>query len=252
MNRYVITSRRDGVHQGAERVMAPDREHAMREFSASKPPGTIILTAELDLTAEQLAARPCAYVFDGTDTDGTRWHRCIVHDELAPSEEAACAGSSEPSYVVDVEDEIVDLAFAMLQARSEDIQDHPEFYEGVDVEAHAAQSDRVTAYHEARAIPVITDASRFLQQNLVAARTLSLDDVEPWAQHHAGGLYVMLARLDDGRCIKMHDDWDTPRRVVVHAYDPDAETDEDRVRTEVLLTFETGVEALAEWVKHVD
>lgn len=36
-------------------------------------------------------ARQCVYVVDGTDTDGTVWHRCVTHDELAPSADAQCA-----------------------------------------------------------------------------------------------------------------------------------------------------------------
>jgi len=36
-------------------------------------------------------AYACRYVVDGTDTDGTVWNRCLVHDELAPSNEAPCS-----------------------------------------------------------------------------------------------------------------------------------------------------------------
>ena len=39
---------------------------------------------------------PCEYVFDGTDTDGTKWHECVRHDELAPSPDAPCAGWRHP------------------------------------------------------------------------------------------------------------------------------------------------------------
>lgn len=35
--------------------------------------------------------RQCVYVVDGTDTDGTVWHRCVTHDETAPSADAQCA-----------------------------------------------------------------------------------------------------------------------------------------------------------------
>ena len=38
------------------------------------------------------ATDPCAYEFDGHDTDGTEWHRCKTHDETAPSPDAPCAG----------------------------------------------------------------------------------------------------------------------------------------------------------------
>lgn len=33
----------------------------------------------------------CSYVVDGTDTDGTVWHRCLAHDDLAPSPDAPCS-----------------------------------------------------------------------------------------------------------------------------------------------------------------
>ena len=33
----------------------------------------------------------CEYKLDGTDTDGTKWYQCIVHDCLAPSPDAPCA-----------------------------------------------------------------------------------------------------------------------------------------------------------------
>lgn len=42
----------------------------------------------------------CRYVFDGYDTDGTEWFRCETHDELAPSGDAPCSGSTEPAYVI--------------------------------------------------------------------------------------------------------------------------------------------------------
>ena len=41
----------------------------------------------------------CKYVFDGTDTDGTPWYQCTVHDELAPSNDAPCDGYHAPPYV---------------------------------------------------------------------------------------------------------------------------------------------------------
>lgn len=40
----------------------------------------------------------CDYTFEGKDTDGTRWYRCITHDELAPSPDAPCAGYQEIPY----------------------------------------------------------------------------------------------------------------------------------------------------------
>jgi len=41
----------------------------------------------------------CAYKRDGKDNDGTVWYRCTVHDELAPSEDAPCAGYIEEPYL---------------------------------------------------------------------------------------------------------------------------------------------------------
>lgn len=35
----------------------------------------------------------CRYTFDGTDTDGTEWYLCTVHDELAIGDETACAAN---------------------------------------------------------------------------------------------------------------------------------------------------------------
>ncbi len=40
--------------------------------------------------------RPCAYVLDGHDTDGTPWHECTVHGELAISPDAPCSEYRAP------------------------------------------------------------------------------------------------------------------------------------------------------------
>jgi hypothetical protein len=37
----------------------------------------------------------CKYVYDGTDTDGTKWYYCLTHKQLAPSPDAPCAGYKE-------------------------------------------------------------------------------------------------------------------------------------------------------------
>lgn len=34
--------------------------------------------------------RGCAYVLDGTDTDGTDWHRCTTHDDVTVGEPPVC------------------------------------------------------------------------------------------------------------------------------------------------------------------
>lgn len=41
----------------------------------------------------------CEYEEDGTDTDGTKWYHCYIHDTLAPSEDAPCEGYEEDSEV---------------------------------------------------------------------------------------------------------------------------------------------------------
>lgn len=74
------------------------------------------------------------------------------------------------------------------------------------------------------------DTARFLDQNDLAALTLHPDDVEGFAEHHSGGLYVMFGYAADGRCVKMHDSWGDTDVVVVHTYDPDISDDpEERV-----------------------
>lgn len=42
----------------------------------------------------------CVYVVDGTDTDGTVWHQCTTHNELAPSPDAPCAKAGQPRRMV--------------------------------------------------------------------------------------------------------------------------------------------------------
>jgi hypothetical protein len=37
----------------------------------------------------------CKYKYDGKDTDGTKWYRCLTHNELAPSKDAPCSGYKE-------------------------------------------------------------------------------------------------------------------------------------------------------------
>lgn len=42
----------------------------------------------------------CSYLYDGRDTDGTKWYRCVIHDETAPSQDAPCAGYEEAPYII--------------------------------------------------------------------------------------------------------------------------------------------------------
>jgi hypothetical protein len=66
---------------------------------------------------------------------------------------------------------------------------------------------------------------RFLAQNERTAATMT-DAValaaEPYADHHSGGLYVLIRSLggDPERYVKMHDSWGDDEFIVVHAYDP--------------------------------
>lgn len=95
------------------------------------------------------------------------------------------------------------------------------------------------------------DAERFLAQNDDAARGLTDDElatVEQYAEHHAGGLFVLwryIERTVDGPdlSVKMHDSWGGDdgegRNIVVHVYS----TDDDSV--DVVNYYATGSEALA-------
>jgi hypothetical protein len=50
-----------------------------------------------DLT-ENVSARWCAMEYEGTDTDGTVWNRCTVHDQLAMDGAYICEGYVPPPY----------------------------------------------------------------------------------------------------------------------------------------------------------
>ena len=48
-----------------------------------------------------LRLRACFYVFDGEDTDGTWFYRCLAHDDTTPSDFAHCGNAPEgPAYVL--------------------------------------------------------------------------------------------------------------------------------------------------------
>jgi hypothetical protein len=40
----------------------------------------------------------CQMVFDGTDTDGSKWYRCTVHDRLVFGDAYVCEGYEPPKY----------------------------------------------------------------------------------------------------------------------------------------------------------
>jgi hypothetical protein len=44
-------------------------------------------------------SKPCEYILDGTDTDGTEWYLCTTHNELAPSQDAPCNLYIEIKYI---------------------------------------------------------------------------------------------------------------------------------------------------------
>lgn len=78
------------------------------------------------------------------------------------------------------------------------------------------------------------DAERFLAQNTLVAESITDADtkaVEDFAEHHAGGLYVLGRPVGDGRYIKLHDSWGDDEMIVVHAYDPNDQDDESESET---------------------
>lgn len=90
------------------------------------------------------------------------------------------------------------------------------------------------------------DFGKFIEQNSAFAGTLTDGSgVDFYAEHHAGGLYVLARfvpiekdRHAFGFYVKTHDSWDGPdgegRPIVVHLYDPD---DSDR---SVVIYVRTG------------
>lgn len=99
------------------------------------------------------------------------------------------------------------------------------------------------------------DTLAFLAQNYAFAATL--DTVSPadqatlddYAEHHAGGLFVLLRYMDSGPLpiVKCHDTWgDTGpngEAIVVHWYDPDDEAQS------VVRYYATAGEALAAFLR---
>lgn len=92
----------------------------------------------------------------------------------------------------------------------------------------------------------MTEAERFLAQNDEFASSLTTEDlevVENYAEHHAGGLFVLWRWLGDDWCVKAHESWGGDdgegRNMVVHVYnteDPDHDT---------VTFYATGHEAVA-------
>lgn len=88
----------------------------------------------------------------------------------------------------------------------------------------------------------MSDTERFLRQNETFAADLTEEDVatvQLYAEHHAGGLYVLWRDLEDGLSVKTHDSWGGDTDIVVHIYDAE---DPDLQRERY---FTSGHEALA-------
>jgi len=96
------------------------------------------------------------------------------------------------------------------------------------------------------------DVRAFLDQNpdsVADLNTADLDTLDQYAEHHAGGLYVLWRYIEDtegkpeGLAVKMHDSWGGDdgqgRTIVVHVYS----TEDDRHN--VVNYYSTGTEALA-------
>lgn len=101
----------------------------------------------------------------------------------------------------------------------------------------------------------MTDLDNFLAQNTRAAETITpelAERVAPYAQHHAGGLYILLDWTGD-LCVKLHDSWGDDEHVVVHAYDPDYDGDRpDGDPLERVEEFTTGREAVERFLSIID
>lgn len=80
----------------------------------------------------------------------------------------------------------------------------------------------------------------FLEQNTDTAEGLTPEQIEtltPYAQHHAGGLFVLFGKTDDADrpMVKLHDDWGDDgeahagltRSICVHEYNADPAHDSD-------------------------
>lgn len=88
-------------------------------------------------------------------------------------------------------------------------------------------------------------AKAFLSQNDAFAEGLTEDDlatVEEYAEHHAGGLFVLWRYVDDNLSVKAHDSWggadDEGHECIVHVYS----TEDDS--HDVVNYYATGHEAL--------
>jgi hypothetical protein len=97
------------------------------------------------------------------------------------------------------------------------------------------------------------DMVRWLEQNDIAKATLTAEQcaqVEGYAEHHAGGLFVLMYERrvgDNWVCTKLHDSWGDDGKVVVHTYDPDLDGDDTTIQREEY--FDTGKEAVEAFLR---
>lgn len=92
-----------GICTMSTKHMLDETVEVTREFLLDDDLADIIRAGKYDLAlrlvVERLggydAGQGCVYIVDGTDTDGTVWHQCLTHDELALSPDAYCAKAGE-------------------------------------------------------------------------------------------------------------------------------------------------------------
>lgn len=96
----------------------------------------------------------------------------------------------------------------------------------------------------------MSDLEIFLNQNPLTAASLTpeqLEAIEPYAEHHAGGLFVLGKHLEGDRYAKVHDSWGDDGSVVLHAYDPDEPDDP----AETITEYATGHEAIVAFLSSI-
>lgn len=91
-----------GQHGYRGAVMHPSEtlSGGLADHILSTPGVYVTVVVEVDRTDEDDDPEPagwavlkldeCSYIFDGTDTDGTEYFRCLTHDMPAPSHNAPC------------------------------------------------------------------------------------------------------------------------------------------------------------------
>lgn len=90
--RHVVDVVRDREHVSDDAILAMTPDNITNLYEAYIVPGVDKIEATLTVDVTM----PCVYDHDGFDTDGTEWHLCLTHDELALSADAPCAGWVNP------------------------------------------------------------------------------------------------------------------------------------------------------------